>query len=1041
MKRREFVKATIRGLAGAMAFEGSNVSASSKVEPALSLGNGQIGWEFSRGGNGIISSGLRNKVTGQYHPLKNAKELRLTFSAAKERIEIPWWRCAFGGDNGAASPENERGYLDGYQRADFDDSKWQTSLNLCLRNLDSRANLAFNQGRPPIVYRGYGWFRAGLKLPQTAQGETVFLNLGGYDPTDWEEYWVYVNGIEAGHRTTSGPWRTPGQFQLKVGSDAYNALNFGTGRGNVVAVRTRSYDRHFGNLSEDILVRHIFDPILCDQFVSVGEPYHTIDDFEVLAVEHHERAGRPAIAVKMENRQERIQATLHYELEGSIRRKWAEIRNDSPDRKLLLDVDLDRFQMDGEFANGGYGYPVTIEDQVFAAIEHPSGFNRWESQTLHLTHFPGKWIERGQEWRSHSAIIAVTLANSSNRGFLDYLEAHTVRRKKILALYDPFGITAFTEGTSWALNDDQNLGTLDLLEDWQKKGIRFDFYIPDMSLDTTSDLKRFRLFSFPDGPAEMIERVNQLGMKFGQWFAVTSGIWSDYRYPKTKPSRIPLPNAEDKVLFRNDYTAGWGGHELCVGSEPYFSILRDAIVFHIKENRVRLIKLDTGNYYCNSITHGHLPGKYSTEACLEKLVEIATAAHTADPDVFIVWYWGAYSPFLALHGDVIFDIRLSMEAASTGDYPALFFRDAATQALDQGSHFAQWVPPMNHDSLGVWMANNWWGNQMETVRWKEGLIMDLARGNLLFPQIWGDLNNFERHDVEFLARIQSVVKHNERVFLTRRHALGNPWKDEIYGYSYFDDEHGFVFLNNMSFDLRKAALRLDEGIGLRGSRRRSVRLLTHYPEVAELVRSGNAEFQTGEEVQIQLRPFEVMMIEVQSAEEAKGLTAPSRETIETAPRFSYHPSVNQIPAVPDLEIDFADAEKLAGKGCKKRYATFEARLPNYSGGRYHLAIVNTFKKDNRWWRQNQMSEFAQAIAKVDNSVVEFTQTPDFRQNGNNQWCPWIVFSAPLPRSFAGKQIQFGISSYLPVGVDATTDLWLVKEWWPRRMRSLPNYWV
>lgn len=75
-----------------------------------------------------------------------------------------------------------------------------------------------------------------------------------------------------------------------------------------------------------------------------------------------------------------------------------------------------------------------------------------------------------------------------------------------------------------------------------------------------------------------------------------------------------------------------------------------------------------------------------------------------------------------------------------------------------------------------------------------------------------------------------------------------------------------------------------------------------------------------------------------------------------------------------------------------------------------------------------MSEFVQAIAKVDKFVVEFTQIPDFRQNGNNQWCPWIVFRAPLPRSFAGKQIQFRISAYLPAGVDGTTDLWLVKEW-------------
>ena len=177
------------------------------------------------------------------------------------------------------------------------------------------------------------------------------------------------------------------------------------------------------------------------------------------------------------------------------------------------------------------------------------------------------------------------------------------------------------------------------------------------------------------------------------------------------------------------------------------------------------------------------------------------------------------------------------------------------------------------------------------------------------------------------------------------------------------------------------------------------------------------------------------------AGEASGLALPGRETIETSPIFSYHPKLNPIARVEDLELHFADAGKLSAKGLEKKNATFEARLPDYGGGRYHLAVVNTFKEGDRWWRQNRMSEFVQAIAKVGSLIVEFTATPDFRQDSNNQWCPWIVFSAPLPRSFAGKPIQLGISSYLPAGVETTSGLWLVKEWWPKRRRSLPNYWV
>ena len=45
------------------------------------------------------------------------------------------------------------------------------------------------------------------------------------------------------------------------------------GNTNTIAVRTRSYDRRYGGLSDDILDRHMFDPVLYDQFLTVGEPY------------------------------------------------------------------------------------------------------------------------------------------------------------------------------------------------------------------------------------------------------------------------------------------------------------------------------------------------------------------------------------------------------------------------------------------------------------------------------------------------------------------------------------------------------------------------------------------------------------------------------------------------------------------------------------------------------------------------------------------------------------------------------------------------
>jgi hypothetical protein len=879
-------------------------------------------------------------------------------------------------------------------------------------------------------------------LTPAERGEVIVLNLGGYDETDWKDYWVYVNGVEAGRRTTSGRWRSAGQFRISSHSSAYEALYFDSSKPNVVAVQAHSYDRHYGDLSDDVLERHHYDPVLHDQFVTVGEPYVQISEFDVLETKQQREGGKPSLRVKLINPSSQIRAEVYYELEGAIRRKWVDIQNGSSSPVLLLDVDLDTFAVDEPMADGGYGYPLTIGDQVFAAVEHPSGFNRWSESTLQLTHFPGRWLKPSEVWRSHSAIMGVAAEHQANRQFLDYIEAHTVRKDKIVSLYDPFGLTAFTEGTSWALNDHQNAGTLNLLAKWQKLGIKFDYYIPDMSLDTISDLKRFRLCSFPDGPGEMIDRIGQLGMKFGQWFCVTMGAWSNARYPKMAPSLVPSPQESSPPLFRYGYLADMSGKvgSLCVASEPYFSTLRDAIVHHVKENSVELIKLDCGDYYCNSTVHDHLPGKYSTEASFNRLIDIARQARQANSEVLVIWYWGIYSPFAALHGDLIFDIRLSMEAASTGDYPALFFRDAVTQALDQGSQFARWLPPKNHDSLGIWLANNWWGNQMETIRWQEGLVMDLARGNMVFPQIWSDIFNLEDHDVEFLARIQGLVKRNERVFLNRRYTIGDAWKDDIYGYSYFDEGHGFIFLNNVAFESRTAKLRLGETIGLRAGKGHRLQLRLHHPSPAMLTRQGSASFAAQEEVEFQLRPFEVAMIEVTPQPITEG-GLPTRDLLESMPSYSYGVPIKEAVGASALQMHFADAEVLERRGYRRRYRAFEGTLPEYADGRHHVAVVNTFSHRGRRWRQSQMSELVQAIAVIDGSILEFTGTPDYRQTSNNQWNPWIVFSAPLPAAFAGRRIQFGVSSYLPAEVETSTKLWVLKQTWKPRMRPLPNCWI
>ena len=133
---------------------------------------------------------------------------------------------------------------------------------------------------------------------------------------------------------------------------------------------------------------------------------------------------------------------------------------------------------------------------------------------------------------------------------------------------------------------------------------------------------------------------------------------------------------------------------------------------------------------------------------------------------------------------------------------------------------------------------------------------------MLFPQFWGNLHYLDEEDVNFLARINSLLKENESIFVTRRTVFGDPWKNEPYGYSYFQGAHGFIFINNCHFTSRPISLELGEDIGLESPSGAALILRTHFPKQDILVRDGQPRFNIGETISFLMRPFEVTMLEV-----------------------------------------------------------------------------------------------------------------------------------------------------------------------------------
>lgn len=744
--------------------------------------------------------------------------------------------------------------------------------------------------------------------------------------------------------------------------------------------------------------------------------------------------GSDQVVMELDSPSTGIAVSVHYQLEGPTRRKWVEVQNRSVKDLLLLDIGLDDFTVEASTSGGGQGQPVFVGEEAFAAMEHPAGVNERDQGRIQLMHFPGRRLSPGDRFRSRVALVSVAQAGQALEHFVSYIQEKSLRKKRMLSVYTPFGINN-QWGACPTLDDEQTLDVLGVLENWQKKGVRFDYFTLDAGwVDPASDLTRFRPTCYPHGPGEIVERVNALGMKFGLWFATSWGTQSCWDYPPAYPDQ-GMPG----LPYREGYPVTVGGITFCLGSEGYFRMLRDAILYHIRENNVRFIKLDGGSYGCDHTEHGHLPGKYSVEAMYENLIHIADRARALAPEVYVMWYWGLRSPFWALYGDSIFESGLHMEGSGTSSFPTLYYRDSVILAQDQNAHYARTLPPMVKDSLGVWLADTRWGNFMGKERWKEALVMDLGRGNLLFPNLWGNIYHFTEEDVKFLAQMSAWATQNEPLFLQRRTILGDPWKNEVYGYAYFQGAHGVVFLHNAHFASRKADLPLDSRLRLHATPDIPVHILSHFPERKRLLRGDGSPLHVGDRVDAWLRPFEVLMLEVMPSDQDIAAWPVRAISDEQAASLGVALPLEPVSLQDPMEVWFLDADRFEQQQYTKRSCSFESTLPSLEGEQPILAVTVQLRKGDAEWRHSPaVVEIVQVLARVNEQNVQLVPVPDGRQSGNTQnaGCSWVVCKTRLSPLWSRCSMKLAVHAYLPEGVYPHVEAWVVRRWWEENPRPL-----
>jgi hypothetical protein len=542
-----------------------------------------------------------------------------------------------------------------------------------------------------------------------------------------------------------------------------------------------------------------------------------------------------------------VAVTYRWDAKQPVLRKFIQITNRSPQQwNRLLNVRLGTYQTDAKVVEKEQGFPLYLDNQCFMTLAHPAGWATGSGNQVSLRQFPGARLAPGKSFQCMETVLGAAQAGQARKSFIAYLQSRMRRIRrghdKPYAIFEPFGARPngdFNESEQFLLD---NLAKV--AQGQRQSGCHFDFYSVDFWADFHGDLKSCDPRRFPNGLTRLTAELNKLGTAPGLWIdsgGFSGGAWSVGGNPAVK------------ACFSRE--GGKGG--LCRASEPVKSMYTEAFRAHIRQHGMRLLKFDNLLTSCSNPAHEHLPGVYSTESIDNALIEFLHALDAECPDVFLMLYWGYRSPWWLLHADTLFDSGIGIEAASPSDQPAPYARDSVTQKLDQ----AQWtananIPALGKDSLGVWLSNWRWNSQTGKERWQGGFIMDLCRGSLL-AQPWSDTPWLSPPERAQMAEWIALLKAQPGCFRNSRFVLGDPWKDQPYGYCCTDGKRAFLALHNCCWKDSRLRLELNSAWGLLDGQ--AWDLYRWYPDPARLT---GDEARFGGTASLTLRPFQIVLLEV-----------------------------------------------------------------------------------------------------------------------------------------------------------------------------------
>lgn len=541
------------------------------------------------------------------------------------------------------------------------------------------------------------------------------------------------------------------------------------------------------------------------------------------------------------NKAHAITAVVHYELESQdfYLRKFLEITSAKAVTLERIDVDsitiadaCQPYQFRQIYAKGGakwrpgLGQPLlTSETGTFWGVEFPAADNFVKDKTINCGYLWGRRIKTNTAYRTYSSVMGVADdAAFVSDAFYDYIDRIRVRPLRLQTQYNSwFDMGGRVSKESFAksvakIHEElvvkrgvKPLKAYVIDAGWQDAGKKADWGDKVWKVNTKFDSdfahsfkaahnadSNLGLWLSPGcnfGARSMVPRLKAQGFEaLDNWMSLAGP-----KYMQSLESRMVELTRQGVTYFKLD---GLFGHL----NTRDFDLHGDKHGFPYMP-QLELEGFRSDDERLNDSKYDELK-IYYLAAGTERLMELFAKVSAANPDIYIVISNGAWlSPWWLMHIDSVWMINAGDAARGSSRTDELVYRD--------GVYYEIWTKektyyPMN--SLFNHEPKKTSTGESKDV-FRKYLYMNMSRGTG-FIELYIKTFNLSDSDWDVLGEGLCWAHEFFATFKRSRMHGGDPRQAEVYGFTAWSEQQGYVSIHNPSDEEQVYSFTLDRAFGL-----------------------------------------------------------------------------------------------------------------------------------------------------------------------------------------------------------------------------------